>query len=86
MAEEYNESMLRRDILLSFVKVNGHTRRMRMISKLRDDFANQDTKFSFKKTFNSLANDGYIYCNGDKAFLTNDGLKQLNQLQAENPC
>ena len=86
LAEEYNEAMLRRDILLSFVKVNGHTRRMRMISKLRDDFASQDTKFSFKKTFNCLVNDGYIYCNGDKAFLTNDGLKQLNQLQAENPC
>ena len=80
-AEEYNENMLRRDILLSFVKVNGHTRRMRMISKLRDDFADHDIKFSFKKTFNSLCNEGYIYCNGDKAFLTPEGLKQVNQLQ-----
>ena len=79
--EEYNEEMLRKDILLSFVKVNGHTRRMRMISKLRDDFADQNIKFSFKKTFNSLCNEGYIYCNGDKAFLTPEGLKQVNQFQ-----
>ncbi len=78
--EEYNEDMLRRDILLSFVKVNGHTRRMRMISKLRDDFAARDGKFSFKKTFNSLCTDGYIYCNGDKAFLTVEGSKFVNQL------
>jgi len=78
--EEYNESMLRRDILISFVKVNGHTRRMRMISKLRDDFAVRDGKFSFKKTFNSLCTEGYIYCNGDKAFLTTEGSKLVNQL------
>ena len=79
--EEYNETMLRRDILLSFVKVNGHTRRMRMISKLRDDFASRGVKFSFKKTFNSLCTEGYIYCNGDKAFLTAEGLKILTQQQ-----
>ena len=83
--EEYNETMLRRDILLSFIKVNGHTRRMRMISKLRDDFADCDPKFNFKKTFNSLCTDGYIYCNGDKAFLSAEGMKQLNQLQSETP-
>ena len=80
--QEYNETMLRRDILLSFIKVNGHTRRMRMISKLRDDFADRDSKFNFKKTFNSLCTDGCIYCNGDKAFLTDDGQKQLLQLQS----
>lgn len=83
LEEEYNEDMLRRDILLSFVKVNGHTRRMRMISKLRDDFDVKDAKFSFKKTFNSLCTDGYIYCDGDKAFLSTEGQKQLNQLMAE---
>lgn len=80
-AEEYNEGMLRKDILLSFVKVDGHTRRMRMISKLRDDFADHDLKFSFKKTFNSICTDGYIRCNGDKAFLTTEGQKLINQLQ-----
>jgi hypothetical protein len=78
--EEYNEDMLRRDILLSFMKVNGHTRRMRMISKLRDDFAARDGNVSSKKTFNSLCTDGYIYCNGDKAFLTVEGSKFVNQL------
>lgn len=81
--EEYNVTMLRRDILLSFIKVNGHTRRMRLISKLRDDFAGFDSKFNFKKTFNSLCTDGYIYCDGDKAFLSTEGMKQLNQLQSE---
>ena len=78
--EEYNEDMLRRDILLSFIKVNGHTRRMRMISKLRNDFAGPGAKFNFKKTFNSLCTDGYIYCNGDKAFLTTEGSKLATQL------
>ena len=82
---EYNESMHRRDILLSFMKVNGHTRRMRMISKLRADFAERDTKFSFKKTFNSLCADGCINCDGDKAFLSAEGQKQLNQLMSESP-
>lgn len=85
LEQEYNEVMLRRDILLSFIKVNGHTRRMRMISKLRNDFSGRDTKFSFKKTFNSLCADGCIYCDGDKAFLTDEGQKQLNQLQSDNP-
>lgn len=82
--QEYNELMLRHDILKSFMKVNGHTRRMRMISKLRDDLAVKDFKFSFKKTFASLCAEGCIYCNGDKAFLTDEGQKQLNQLQIEN--
>lgn len=85
LEQEYNEDILRRDILLSFMKVNGHTRRMRMISKLRGDFADKDSKFNFKKTFNSLCADACIYCDGDKAFLTDEGKKQLNQLQAENP-
>ena len=80
--EEYNEDMLRRDILQSFMKVNGHTRRMRMISKLRADFEGKDTVFSFKKTFNSLCADACIYCDGDKAFLTDEGKKQLHQLMA----
>lgn len=83
--QEYNESMLRRDILLSFMKVNGHTRRMRMISKLRNDFTGKEVKFSFKKTFNSLCTDGCIYCDGDKAFLSAEGQKQLNQLMSERP-
>lgn len=81
--QQYDESMLRRDILLSFVKVDGHTRRMKMISKLRNDFADHDTKFSFKKTFSSLCVDGYIVCNGDKAFLSSEGQKQLKQLMSE---
>ena len=82
--QEYNEDMLRRDILRSFIKANGHTRRMRMISKLRDDFGGKDAKFSFKKTFNSLCADGCIYCDGDKAFLQDEGQKQLKILMAEN--
>ena len=80
--QEYNELMLRFDILKSFMKVNGHTRRMRMISKLRADLTFKDAKLSFKKTFNSLCADGCIYCDGDKAFLTDEGQKQLTQLQA----
>lgn len=44
----------------------------------------KDVKFSFKKTFASLCAEGCIYCNGDKAFLTDEGQKQLNQLQMEN--
>lgn len=82
--QEYNEDMLRHDILKSFMKVNGHTRRMRLISKLRADFAAKDTKFSFKKTFNSLCTEGCIYCDGDKAFLSTEGQKQLNQLMSDN--
>lgn len=83
--QEYSESMHRRDILLSFMKVNGHTRRMRMISKLRADFKERNTKFSFKKTFNSLCADGCINCDGDKAFLSAEGQKQLNLLMSESP-
>lgn len=79
---EYNEDMLRRDILMSFVKVNGHTRRMKMISKLRDEFAVRNAKISFKKIFNSLCTDNYIYCNGDKAFLSSEGQRLLNQLHS----
>lgn len=74
----YDADYWRHEILSTFTKVGGRNRRMRMISKLREEFCSKDAKFNFKKTFASLTADGYIYCNGDKAFITDEGMRLLN--------
>lgn len=66
--EEVTDDTLK--ILSMYLQVDGHTRRMRMISKLVETF-NGEKKF--KKVFNSLATNGYIFTNGDKSFITNEG-------------
>lgn len=58
-------------ILSMYMQVDGRTRRMRLISKLVEAF-NGDKKF--KKVYNSLVADGYIFTNGDKSFITNEGV------------
>lgn len=74
----YGADHWRHEILATFTKVDGRTRRMRMISKLREEFGNRDASLNFKKLFASLTADGYIFCNGDKAFITDEGMRLLN--------
>lgn len=74
----YDNDYWRHEILSTFTKVGGRNRRMRMISKLREEFGSKEVKFNFKKTFASLTADGYIFCNGDKAFITDEGMRVLN--------
>lgn len=58
-------------ILSMYLQVDGRTRRMRLISKLIEAFCG-DKKF--KKVYASLVKDGYIFTNGDKSFITNEGI------------
>ena len=58
-----------------YLKVDGKTRRMRMISKLREAFSTDEK--TFKKHFNMSIKSGYIICNGDKSFITDKGLEYL---------
>ena len=72
---EQTEDVLIKEILGMYLKVDGKTRRMRMISKLRETFEVKEK--SFKKTFNALTKQGFIICNGDKSFITDEGIEYL---------
>ena len=74
----YDADYWRYKILSTFTKVGGRNRRMRMISKLREEFGSKSGNLNFKKTFASLMADGFIFCNGDKAFITDEGMHLLN--------
>ncbi len=58
------------DILALYFQVDKRSRRMRMISKIRDQFDHR----TFKKAFAQLTGDGYIFTNGDKSHITQDGI------------
>lgn len=58
------------DILALYFQVDKRSRRMRMISKIRDQFDHR----IFKKAFARLTGDGYVITNGDKSHITQEGI------------
>lgn len=75
--EQQAESVsLELQILGLYFKVDHRTPRMRMISKIRDNFTNQKV---FRRAFENLKNLGYILTNGDKSFLSPKGIEYFNQ-------
>lgn len=57
-------------MLSYYFQVDGHTRKMKMISMLKLEYNNNKT---FKKVYSKLLSCGYIYVNGDKSHLTDSG-------------
>lgn len=78
--QEITEDEFTEQLLGMYLKVDGRTRRMRMISKLRETFGVEEK--IFKKHFNALTKKGFVICNGDKSFITDEGVEflQNNQL------
>lgn len=76
---EFSFQDFARQVLGKYFQVGSKRQRMMMISKLRDDF----DKTTFKKHFKDLVNHNYIKYNGDKSFITNEGVKYYNSLQNE---
>lgn len=78
--QEITECEFTEQLLGMYLKVDGRTRRMRMISKLREIFGVEER--IFKKHFNTLIKKGFVMCNGDKSFITDEGVEflQNNQL------
>lgn len=72
---EYSETNFIKEILGMYLKVDGKTRRMRMISKLRETFVGKEK--SFKKLFNIIIKNNLLICNGDKSFITDEGIEYL---------
>ena len=70
--EAQDEKTLALSLLAHYFQVDGKTRKMQMISKLKLDF--NDNK-SFKRVFSKLENKEYILVNGDKTFITNAGIQ-----------
>ena len=71
--EEINdERTLTISLLAHYFQVDGKTRKMQMISKLKLDY--NDNK-SFKRIFSRLENKKFIMVNGDKTFITNVGIQ-----------
>lgn len=69
-SEIQNETSLILSLLAHYFQVDGKTRKMQMISKLKLDY--NDNK-SFKRIFSKLESKKYILVNGDKTFITNAG-------------
>lgn len=67
----------KKEILKLYLQVGGQTRRMRMISKVREisSLSSRD----FKRVMSSLISEGFIVYNGDKSFITDDGIEYLKQ-------
>ncbi|WP_455253489.1 hypothetical protein [Prevotella melaninogenica] len=59
-----------KSILAKYFQVDNRSRRMRMISKIREEY---DFKV-FKKHFSALVKNKYIFINGDKSFITDLGV------------
>lgn len=67
---------LRKAILESYFKVDGRTPRMKMVSKLRDEFTS--TSKEFQKVFTDLVKNKYIIYSGDKSFISSEGIQLYN--------
>lgn len=63
-------------ILRKYLKVDNRNRRMKMISKVREDF--WDNPRDFHKCFERLVSKRLLCCNGDKSFLTDEGFAYIN--------
>lgn len=74
---EENEDGLEIQILRKYLKVDNRTRRMKMISKVREDF--NDCQKEFHKCFEHLISSGMLFCNGDKSFLTDEGFGYITE-------
>lgn len=67
------------DILALYFQVDKRSRRMRMISKIRDHFDHR----TFKKAFSQLTCLGFIYTNGDKSHITQEGIDYYKKNRPE---
>lgn len=67
-----DELTLTLSLLAHYFQVDGKTRKMQMISKLKLDYNDNRT---FKRIFSKLENKEYILVNGDKTFITNAGIQ-----------
>lgn len=76
-SETYDETSLIISLLRHYYQVDGKTRKMQMLSKLKLDYNDNKT---FKRIFSKLESKGYVLVNGDKTFITNIG----NQFYFEN--
>lgn len=63
------------EIMKLYFQVDERTPRMRMISKIKENY---DTK-TFKKVFSYLEKKGYVKTNGDKSFISTEGIDYYNK-------
>lgn len=75
VVEQIGEDEMLVTILRKYLHVDGRTRKMKMISKLKDELSEYHW---FKKVFNSLVSQNYILTNGDKSFISSKGLEYYN--------
>lgn len=68
--EDIKESILRK-----YFMVGQQRRRMKLISVIRKDYISNEKQF--KRCLDSLASDKLLIINGDKSFITNEGIQWL---------
>ena len=66
---------IKESILLKYFMVGQQRRRMKLISVIRKDYISNEKQF--KRCLDSLASDKFLIINGDKSFITNDGIQWL---------
>lgn len=76
LPDNEKEESLEVKILRKYLKVDNRNRRMKMISKVREDFL--DNPKEFHKCFERLVSKKLLCCNGDKSFLTDEGFAYIN--------
>lgn len=75
LPDNEKEESLEVKILRKYLKVDNRNRRMKMISKVREEFL--DNPKEFHKCFERLVSKKLLCCNGDKSFLTDEGFTYI---------
>ena len=75
-SDNLSDEDVKKIILQKYFKVGSLRRRMKLISVIRRDFI--DNEKQFKRCLDSLSSEGLLIINGDKSFITNEGVQWIN--------
>lgn len=73
-----SDDEIKKSILRKYFMVGSQRRRMKLISVIRKDYA--DNEKQFKRCISSLASDKLLIVNGDKSFITDEGVQWLQTI------
>lgn len=73
-----SDDEIKQSILRKYFMVGSQRRRMKLISVVRKDYA--DNEKQFKRCVASLASDKLLIVNGDKSFITDEGVQWLQAM------
>ncbi|MBO4653963.1 MAG: hypothetical protein J5644_00250 [Bacteroidales bacterium] len=75
ISDDLSDEEVKISILKKYFMVGNHRRRMKLISAIRKDYV--DNERQFKRCLDALASNKLLIVNGDKSFITDDGIQWL---------